>query len=221
MNVLLIEDDVILNDTVTHYLQLKGYCVTSLHDGMKSIDTIDQCDFDIFIIDINIPGMNGLEIIRYIRQKDLTSPIVVITASIELENFKTAYIYGCSDYIKKPFHLEELDIRINKLLGNPIRSRSTIRIAENIVYDFEYEELTVDGSAKRLRKKERRLLYILLKNANKTLPTETIETYVWENDVRDSYPLRQLVTDLRKHLGDNKEFIHSDRGIGYRFELEV
>ena len=220
MNVLLIEDDVILNDTVTHYLELKGYCVTSLHDGMKSIEVIDQCDFNAFIIDINVPGLNGIEIVRYIRQKDLTSPVVMITASIELENLKSAYSTGCSEYIKKPFHLEELAIRLDRLIGKPIGRQSTMRIAENIFYDFDYEELTVDGLTKRLRKKERRLLYVLLKNANKTLPVEVIETYVWENELKDSYPLRQLVTDLRKHLGGNKEFIHSDRGVGYRFEVE-
>ena len=184
MNVLFIEDDVILNDTVTQYLQSKGYYVISLYDGIKSIDTIDKCRFDMFIIDINIPGINGLEIIRHIRKKNSSIPIVVITGSIELEYFKTAYSIGCSDYIKKPFHLEEMDVRINKLFDKPIRLRLSMRIAENIVYDFEHKELIIDGLAKRLRGKERRLLYILLKNANRTLFTQTIEAYVWDNEVR-------------------------------------
>jgi DNA-binding response OmpR family regulator len=220
MNVLLVEDDAILNDTVSHYLTLKGYRVTSLHDGLDAIAIIDQSDFDIFIIDINISRLSGLEVVRYVRQKNLSSPVVVITASIELANFKAAFSLGCSDYIKKPFHLEELDIRINRLIANASRQQSTIHISESISYDFEYGELTVGESVINLRKKERRLLYILLKNINKTLPTEVIENYVWENEVGDSYPLRQLVNDLRKHLGGKKEFICSDRGIGYRFATE-
>jgi two-component system OmpR family response regulator len=220
MNILLIEDDAILNDTISHYLQLQEYQVTSLHNGMGAVSVIDQHHFDIYIIDINIPGLNGLDLVRYIRQKDLTSPIIMITASMELDNLKVAYSNGCSDYIKKPFYLEELDIRINKLISNQPRPGALMRISDSISYDFEYEELTVDGEIKRLRKKERRLLHILLKNINKTLTAEVIENYVWENEIRDSYPLRQLVTDLRKHLNDERRFIFSDRGIGYRLEIE-
>jgi two-component system, cell cycle response regulator len=116
MNVLLVEDDVILNDTITHYLKIKGNDVTSLDDGMDAIEVIDNTEFDLYIIDINIPKISGLKIVKYIRKKDLKTPIVMITASIKLKNFKKAYKNGCDDYIKKPFYLDELEIRINKLM---------------------------------------------------------------------------------------------------------
>ena len=220
MNILLIEDDLTLNELITDYLKLNGNSVVSLEDGMNAIDTIDKTNFDLYIIDINIPHINGLEIVKYIRQKDLSTPIIMITASMELENFKTAYKNGCDDYIKKPFYLEELKIRIDKLLSKKSNGNSLIKISDTITYDTEYEELSVRGEVKRLRKKERLLLNILLKNINKLVTNEIIENYVWENEIKELYPLRQLVNDLRKHFDNGEKFIFAERGMGYKFEIK-
>jgi two-component system, OmpR family, response regulator len=220
MNILLIEDDLTLNELITDYLKLNGNSVVSLEDGMNAIDTIDKTNFDLYIIDINIPHINGLEIVKYIRQKDLSTPIIMITASMELENFKTAYKNGCDDYIKKPFYLEELKIRIDKLLSKKSNGNSLIKISDTITYDTEYEELSVRGEVKRLRKKERLLLNILLKNINKLVSNEIIENYVWENEIKELYPLRQLVNDLRKHFDNGEKFIFAERGMGYKFEIK-
>lgn len=220
MNILLIEDDLTLNELITDYLKLNGNSVVSLEDGMNAIDTIDKTNFDLYIIDINIPHINGLEIVKYIRQKDLSTPIIMITASMELENFKTAYKNGCDDYIKKPFYLEELEIRIDKLLSKKSNGNSLIKISDTITYDTEYEELSVRGEVKRLRKKERLLLNILLKNINKLVSNEIIENYVWENEIKELYPLRQLVNDLRKHFDNGEKFIFAERGMGYKFEIK-
>ncbi len=220
MNILLIEDDLTLNELITDYLKLNGNSVVSLEDGMNAIDTIDKTNFDLYIIDINIPHINGLEIVKYIRQKDLSTPIIMITASMELENFKTAYKNGCDDYIKKPFYLEELKIRIDKLLSKKSNENSHIKISDTITYDTEYEELSVRGEVKRLRKKERLLLNILLKNVNKLVTNEVIENYVWENEIKELYPLRQLVNDLRKHFDNGEKFIFAERGMGYKFEIK-
>lgn len=220
MNILLIEDDLTLNELITDYLKLNGNSVVSLEDGMNAIDTIDKTNFDLYIIDINIPHINGLEIVKYIRQKDISTPIIMITASMELENFKTAYKNGCDDYIKKPFYLEELEIRIDKLLSKKSNGNSLIKISDTITYDTEYEELSVRGEVKRLRKKERLLLSILLKNVNKLVTNEVIENYVWENEIKELYPLRQLVNDLRKHFDNGEKFIFAERGMGYKFEIK-
>src|SRR5574344_1737429 len=187
MNILLIEDDITLNDTIAEYLKFKGDDIESLEDGDKAIEIIDSKVFDLYIIDINIPNINGLDLLKYIRQKDTKTPIIIITASLELENFKTAYKSGCDDYIKKPFYLEELDIRIDKLLSKKSNGNSLIKISDTITYDTEYEELSVRGEVKRLRKKERLLLNILLKNVNKLVTNEVIENYVWENEIKELY----------------------------------
>ena len=170
-------------------------------------------------IDINIPKISGLELLKYIRQKDLKTPVVIITASLELENIKTAYKNGCDEYIKKPFYLEELEIKIDKIC-KVNSDQNVIKISENIFYDMRLEELFIDDKIKRLRKKEKRLLTILLKNLNKTVPTQTLEDYVWENDIKESYHLRQLVNALRKYFGKEERFIFSEAGVGYRLEIK-
>jgi two-component system, OmpR family, response regulator len=220
MNILLIEDDTILNETIAHFLKMKENEVTSLDDGMDAIKMIDQTNFDLYIIDINIPHIDGLEIVKYIRQKNLQTPIIMITASMELENLKKSYKNGCDDYIKKPFYLDELEIRINKLMDREMDKSSLIQISETVTYDSDYEELTVDGVVKRLRKKEKRLLNLFLNNVNRTLTFEVIENFVWENEIKDSYPLRQLVNDLRKHFNNGEEYILNVRGEGYKFEIK-
>lgn len=215
MRVLLVEDDIPLNTTITNFLNSLDYKVVSIFDGNTAIDNIDNTDFNLYIIDINIPNINGLDIVKYIRQKDINSPIIIITASLELENFKIAFENGCSEYIKKPFYLEELEIRINNLLES---KENIITISDKIMYDMEYEELQVDNKTVLLRKKERKLLTILLKNLNHTVQTDIINSYVWENEIRENYPLRQLVNELRKKLDLTKNYIVSDIGTGYRFE---
>lgn len=218
MNILLIEDDIQLNTTVTNYLKHCNYEVTSLYDGEKAISFIDMIKFDLYIIDINIPNINGLEIIKYIRNKDLKAPIIMITASMELNNFQTAFKNGCDEYIKKPFYLEELEIRINNLLQK--ENTKVIQISSNITYNTEFEELTINTKLVSLRKKERRLLTILLENIGHTISQEIIENYVWENIVKDKYPLRQLVNELRKKFNTGEKFIFTDNGKGYRFEIK-
>lgn len=217
MKVLLIEDDIQLNTTITNFLQLTKYNVTSLFDGEIAIDTIDKTDFNLYLIDINIPNVNGLELVKYIRKKDSTTPIIMITASMELSNFQTAFKNGCNEYIKKPFFLEELEIRIDNLLTK--EENSTIKISENISYDLEYEELKIDTKTVSLRKKERKLLTILLQNINHTVTTDDIHSYVWENEIKEVYPLRQLINELRKKFNNGEKFIFSEIGIGYKFEI--
>lgn len=219
MKILIIEDDIQLNTTITNFLNYKGFETTSVEDGEEALKCIDKNFYDLYIIDINIPKISGLEVLKYIRQKDLTTPIIIITASLELENLKIAYKNGCDEYIKKPFYLEELEIKIDKFCSQSDK-KECIKISDNIFYDIDCEELRINEEIKRLRKKEKRLLTILLQNINKTVLTETLENYVWENEIKDSYPLRQLVNDLRKYFDAEGKFIFSEVGIGYRFEVK-
>ena len=219
MKILIIEDDIQLNTTITNFLRYKGCQTTSVEDGEEALEYIDKNIYDLYIVDINIPKVSGLEVLKYIRQKDLITPVIIITASLELENLKTAYKNGCDEYIKKPFYLEELEIKIDKIcVGN--YKNEIINISDNISYDTSLEELVINGEIKRLRKKEKRLLTILLQNINKTVPTQTLENYIWENEIKETYPLRQLVNDLRKYFDNDEKFIFSEIGVGYRFETK-
>ena len=219
MEVLLIEDDIQLNTTVKKFLELQKYDVTSALEGSEAITLIDRKLFDMYLVDINVPNINGLDIVKYIRKKDISNPIIMITASLEVNNFVEAYDNGCSEYIKKPFHLKELEIRIENLLQN--HQSEIFNATDRITYNFKYDELKIDNVIIHLRKKLSRLLHILLKNINHTVRSEDIINYVWENEIKENYSLRQLIADLRKEFNLGKNYIISEVGIGYRFETKI
>ncbi len=217
MKILLVEDDLQLNNIIKKSL-VKKYTVTSVFDGESAIELIDNNIYDLFIVDINIPNVSGLDLTKYIRQKDLNTNIIIITASTELQNFEDAFKNGCNEFIKKPFYLEELNIRINNLIKEEFIEE--LCISSNIKYLIEKKELFINDVNIKLRKKEKRLLELLLKNTNFVVPIEEIQNYVWENEIKNYYPLRQLINELRKKFNTGETFIFSEKGIGYKFEIK-
>jgi len=159
---------------------------------------IDKQLFDLYVIDINIPEFHGLELLRYIRKTDILTPVIIITASLEIENFLTAFKYGCNEYIKKPFHLKELDIRINKLLS--ITKKDTLMFTKDFYYDLSREIFIYKKNPISLRYKEKRFCTLMTKNINTYVSFDAIHDYVWEGEIKDIYPLRQLISELRKKL---------------------
>lgn len=217
MNILLVEDDLQLNNIIKKSL-VKKYTVTSVFDGESAIELIDNNIYDLFILDINIPNVSGLDLTKYIRQKDLNTNIIIITASTELQNFEDSFKNGCNEFIKKPFYLEELKIRIDNLIKE--ESIEEFCISSNIKYLIEKKELFINDVNIKLRKKEKRLLELLLKNINFVVPMDEIQNYVWENEIKNYYPLRQLINELRKKFNTGETFIFSEKGIGYKFEIK-
>jgi len=216
MNILLVDDNQKLNSTIKDFLELKNYSVFSASNGNEAIKLIDSNNFDLYIIDVNLPAKSGIEIVKYIRSKDLNVPIIMITASLEVDTFVNAFKTGCNEYIKKPFHLAELDIRINNIFNKTITD--IVKIDNNYSFDLLNQELLYNNEPVKLRKKENRLLEILIKNRNKTVSTQDIIDFVWENEFKDNYPLRQLVSGLKKKIPDLKNNIKSINRVGYRFE---
>ncbi len=216
MKILLIEDDIQLNTTVRTFLEIKKHEVESTFNGVEALTRVDSNSYEMYIIDINIPKINGLDVLKYIRQKDKETPVIIITASLEVDNFLKAYENGCSEYIKKPFHLKELELRMDNLIES--KRSKIIKITDEISYDINFEELFILNEKIKLRKKEKRLLAILIKNLNHVVKNEDIINYVWENDIKENYPLRQLVAELRKKFMLEKNYIISQVGVGYKFE---
>ncbi|WP_373028940.1 response regulator transcription factor [Sulfurovum sp.] len=198
MKVLIIEDDVQLNIAINEFFKIKAFDTVSVKDGLQAIDHIDNEDFDLYLIDINIPNISGIDLLKHIRKKDLDTPVIIITASLEIQNFSMAFENGCSEYIKKPFHLKELDIRINNLLT--LSKPEIINIRDEFHYDFNTEAFYYQDKPIHLRYKEKRFCAIMIKNINSIVPNELIHDYVWEGEIKETYPLRQLLGELRKKL---------------------
>ena len=198
MRVLIIEDDAQLNIVLSEFFKMKTYDTVSVKDGLEAIQKIDSEQFDLYIIDINIPEINGLDLLQYIRKTDLNTPIIIITASLEIQNLLTAFENGCSEYIKKPFHLKELDVRVNNLLGSD--KSEPIMLREEFYYDLDTETCFYKNKPIVLRYKEKRFCAILMKHINTVVSNDMIHDYVWEGEIKERYPLRQLLVGLRKKL---------------------
>lgn len=215
IHVLLLEDDAALNTALTEFFTLKSFKVTSVHGGLEAIEAIKKQIFTLFVIDINVPDINGLEILRQIRRTDLDTPVVIITASLEVENFATAFAYGCNEYIKKPFHFKELDIRIEQLLSLP--KIEQIQVHKDFFYDLSLQTFVYKKKLLDLSYKEKRFCALLMKYKNIYVGTEQIHEYVWEGKTKTNYPLRQLIMVLRKKLP--YDIIETKIKTGYRISI--
>jgi len=210
MKVMVIEDDELFSSEIKELLQMKKFEVLCVHDGEEAISYIDKQKFDFYIIDIFVPNISGLDILKFIRQVDIISPVIIMTASSEINNLILAFEYGCNEYLKKPFDFKELEVRMNKLLDKDL---DYVRFSDTFLYLKGSKKFLYKGEVLNFRKKEKRFLEILIFNINKTVSSEMITDYVWENDIRESYSLRQLVNGIRKKLP--MDIIQTDIGVGY------
>ena len=215
MKLLIVEDDLPLANALKKVLEKKSFDVNITSDGEEAFNEILEKSYDLYLLDINLPKLDGHKLLKLIKHKNNNSIVIMITASAEIEDIEKAYNYGCNEYIKKPFHAKELLIRINNLLNNQQKNyKNEIKI-DNLRFVKDTMDLFIDEKPIELRKKERRLLYILLNNLNRTVKKEDIIDFVWEGEKKENYPLRQLVSTLKSKL-DNK-YIVSVVGIGYKF----
>lgn len=208
MQVMLVEDEYLLNKTIKTYLNSKGIEVDAYLDGEEAIDALST-HYDVFILDIDIPHISGIEILEEIHKLYPNKPIIMISATIDMSMITKAYEKGCSDYLKKPFDIKELELKIRAFT----RTQSNIiKLAENIVYNKENKELKANGEVVVLTQKEHLFLELLLSNRGSVVSHESIETVVWGLDV-DQAHIRQLVNRLRVKLP--KDSIQNRIGEGY------
>ena len=140
MNILLLEDERTLNKHICKYLEIKGHNVDSFEDGLELIDNTNLYDYDFFIFDINVPNIDGFEILNFVRDKNIDVPTIIISARISIEDIKKAYSLGCSDYLKKPFELAELELRIDSILKQ-FHFVNIIEFENNYSYDLNTKQI--------------------------------------------------------------------------------
>ena len=212
MKILLLEDNDRLNNSILKRLELKGYKVDSFTDGHEALDNIFD-GYDCFILDINVPSIDGINILKEIRENDKNIPILIISSSIDLDTIKNAYDFGCNDYLKKPFFIDELEVKIEKLcqLDNDI-----IQLDDGFTYDMAKRELYKNSLVK-LTKKETLLLHQLITHKNKVLSYDHILNYVWEGDIATTDSIRTLVMRLRKKIPQDS--LETIVDFGYKFNI--
>ncbi len=216
--ILLLEDDTTLNETVTEFLEENGYEVVSVYDGFEAQDKLYETKFDLLLLDINVPGIDGLELLKESREEGVVAPAIYITSMDSVDDLERGFESGCDDYIRKPFALKELLIRIETLLRRGFfhDTKEILPIGDNISYDIKNSELVVDGEHVMLGNKESKLMQLFMRHQGEVLSHERIYRHLWdfEEEPSDS-ALRTYIKNLRKIVG--KEKIVSIKKQGYKF----
>lgn len=215
---LLLEDDMALNETVVDYLENCDFEVTPVYDGNSAQDAIYENNFDLLLLDVNVPDINGFELLKNVREQGKNTPAIFITSLNSMSDVESGYESGCDDYIRKPFALKELKLRIDTILKREFfhNESDRVQIDANIYYDAKNDQLSVNDETIQLNNKDAKLLKLFLQNQNTLLSHETIYENLWEygEEISES-ALRTYIKNLRKYLG--KEKIVSVKKLGYRF----
>ncbi|AXH13725.1 response regulator transcription factor [Malaciobacter mytili] len=216
MNILLLEDDLILNEIITEYLESKDYTVTSTYDGEDALINLFSNIYDLLLLDVNVPNINGFEILQRLRQEGITTPSIFITSLNQIDDLKKGFEIGCNDYIKKPFELEELGLRIDNIKKLFNIDTNIIKIDENIEFNTQDLILKNDGIIHHLPQKEAKILAYLVNHPNKIISHEELISNIWTyEETPSSSTLRTYIKNLRKILAD--EYIQTKKGVGYSF----
>jgi len=215
MKILLLEDELILNNTICEYLKNIGHIVNSFLDGQVALENISN-GYDLLIVDVNIPTLNGFELLTELNQRKIHIPTIFISAQIDIEDIKKAYKLGCREYIKKPFHLEELGIKINQILKKEQNNTLHIRFSENYSYSKDKQTLYFNGEPQSLTKKQLEIIHILALNINMIVDFERFRVDVWNAENIDNPTIRAEISRLKKSI--KEDFIKNIRGLGYKID---
>ncbi len=218
MKILLLEDDPILSDILTHHLRDSGYEVVHVEDGERALDEASDAKFDLLLFDINVPKKSGLDVVRTLREYNNTTPAIVITAYQDTTHMKDGFESGCDDYIKKPFDLEELDLRINNIKKRfSIESEEIVQLDSNITLIPTKNKLIIAEVEYQIAHKECEILLYLSSHKKRVVSAEELMQNLWEYESMPSdATIRVYIKNLRNILG--YERIQTIRGSGYYFE---
>src|SRR5476651_1545527 len=226
-NILLVEDEENLHEALKLNLEMEGYGVTSAFDGSDALQKIGNEYFDLIIMDIMLPEMDGISVTESIRVNNNEVPILILSARNSSEDRVLGLKKGADDYLTKPFNLEELLLRVNKLIEKNKKLQEKDSVGEMYQFgdnkiDFKAQDaITWNGQKVELSKKEAMLLKLLIENKNYVVTREKILQVVWGYNV---YPttrtIDNFILSFRKYFEEdsrNPKYFHSVRGVGYKY----
>lgn len=227
ISILLVEDEENLQEALKLNLELEGYEVTSAYDGVEALKAVEQEHFDLMILDVMLPELDGISVCERIRLQNNEIPILILSAKNSSADRVLGLKKGADDYLTKPFNLEELLLRVEKLVNKSksLAARQplaqTYHFGKNVIDFKALECINKDGEKITLTKKEIMLLKLLIENKNEVVTREKILQAVWGYNV---YPttrtIDNFILSFRKNFEEdsrNPRYFHSVRGVGYKF----
>lgn len=220
MRLLLIEDDEQLGDAVKAGLTQFGYIVDWLKDGESAKNAVKVESFEVIILDLGLPRLSGLAFLQHIRNENVKTPVIILTARDSVEDRVKGLDSGADDYLTKPFDLDELSARVRALIRRSTGRAESQLHYRNIVLDPAAHTVFVEGESVNFPRREFALLQKLLENEGTVLSREQLmqSLYGWDEDV-DSNTLEVHIHNLRKKLDAN--YIRTIRGVGYMVEKQA
>ena len=216
-NILLLEDDISLSDTIKQFLEHKGYNVFCAYDGFTAQDLAYEKQIDLMLLDVKVPHLSGFEFLKKLRSEGKETPAIFITSLHGIDDVEKGFTLGCDDYIRKPFALKELSVRIESLLKRQFGSHSDItEVNNNLQFDLLNLTLLKDNKEIKLKNKEVKLLKLFLTHPNEVINRSKIFETLWEyGEEPNDGSLRTYIKILRSHIG--RESIETIKNVGYRY----
>jgi len=216
VKIFILEDDTTLNETLVEFLEDREFLVESSYDGYDAENRLYENRYDLLILDVNVPNLDGFSLLKSIRDFGVKTPVIFLTARDNIKDIQEGFSVGAEDYIKKPFVLEELLIRIEAILKRHNKSSDILEIGKNAFFNKNIGEIVIDNKSYKLSNKESKLLELFLTTGEDILSHEFIFNEIWDYDETPSdSSLRTYIKNLRKILG--KDSIESIKKRGYRY----
>lgn len=223
MRVLIVEDEKNLNSIMKKQLEAQGYSVDACLDGLEAKDYMEMTDYDVIVLDIMLPGMNGLDILRWARENEMQSQIIMLTARDSIEDRVKGLDMGADDYLTKPFAFEELLARIRMLVRKKSGNKTNIYKAGDLEVDTSAMTVTRGGKSISLTGREFAVLQYMIVNKGIVLSREQIEEHLFDYDYEGASNVVDVyIRYLRKKVDEGFEtrLIHTVRGRGYVLKEE-
>lgn len=224
--ILLVEDEENLQEVIKMNLELEGYEVIAVDNGLEALRLAKEQRFNLVVLDVMLPEMDGFHVCEQIRLDDPNIPVLFLTAKDSTQDKITGLKKGGDDYMTKPFHLEEFLLRVRVLLRHSVKgttdesSLRTYQFGKNEINFVTYKAITQNGEID-LTRKETKLLKLLIERNNEVVSREQILQFVWGYDVFPSTrTIDNFILAFRKYFEDDPKepiYFHSVRGVGYKF----
>jgi len=217
MKILLLEDDVILQEIIEEFLLEQEYEVTSFYDGGKALDAMGDHFYDLLVLDVNVPSVDGFEILSYLREIGNTVPAIYITSLSGIDDLKRGFQVGADDYLKKPFELEELRERIEHIAK--VHHLNDELYFDSVRFNPGAHKLYLDDREIDMRHKESDILAYFVRNDGRIISCDELIENLWlDGEGMPTYAtIRTYIKNLRKLFG--KEYFENIKGEGYRFNI--
>jgi len=216
MKILLLEDEYSLRISIKEFLQDLDYEVDDYADGEDAYNAIYSKSYDLLLLDVNVPTMSGFELLQSIRKDGNKVPAIFLTSMVDVANLREGYEKGCCDYIRKPFDLLELELRINQAYKSfYLDDDEQVSLDENTIYDMTKGKLLSSNEEIVLRKAEKDILELLIKHKNSVVSMEMFQDEIWGEYVEPA-TIRVQVNNLKQKLP--QEIVKNRRGLGYIIE---